>query len=293
MTCPDCGYMMTAFDKDCPRCKEMKAKGLPVKPLPIKPQNTGDQLPIHSRPSIKPVAGYSSDAVPVRPLRVAQPETSVVSVEPAPLIIYMNRVVNWKPYVAAILVLVLVVGAYGWWRSAQDAITQAMVKAAREGACERMPGFDSDREQRACQQLSSALTYTVTREADEKATVLFYLDGVTSSLAVQINKDEKGDWHAVSAKEGDEGGRREYDKSVVRTWTRQEPPQTPEIGGPTALPSSGANTTLPNQPDSTVPNNSTSPATNVTPPAPTGTYPEYSITTKAGGGAPPDTSMFK
>ena len=280
MTCPDCGYMMTAFDKDCLRCKEMKAKGLPVKPILTKPQITNDQLPVHSRSSSKPIADYSSEPVPVRPLRVAPPETSVVGAEPAPLIIYMNRVVNWKPYVAAILVLVLVVGAYGWWRSAQDAITQAMVKAAREGACERMPGFDSDRDQRACQQLSSALTYTVTREADEKATVLFYLDGITSSLAVQINKDEKGDWHAVSAKEGDEGRRREYDKSAVRTWPRQTPPPTPD-------------TSLPDQPASTVPTDTVAPATNVAQPATTGTYPAYSITTKAGGGAPPDTSMFK
>lgn len=30
MTCPDCGYMMTAFDKDCPRCRQFpKEKSCP------------------------------------------------------------------------------------------------------------------------------------------------------------------------------------------------------------------------------------------------------------------------
>ncbi len=36
MQCPDCGYQMTPFDKECPRCKNFASKGIKsVKPEPI------------------------------------------------------------------------------------------------------------------------------------------------------------------------------------------------------------------------------------------------------------------
>jgi len=36
MQCPGCGYQLTPFDKDCPRCKNFAAKGLKaVKPEPV------------------------------------------------------------------------------------------------------------------------------------------------------------------------------------------------------------------------------------------------------------------
>ena len=35
MFCPDCGYNLTAFDKECPRCARRRAGGIPPTTLPI------------------------------------------------------------------------------------------------------------------------------------------------------------------------------------------------------------------------------------------------------------------
>lgn len=295
MQCSECGYMMTAFDKSCPRCKEMQAKGIVPKPsINITPSKTEDRLrpelanahlPVQARKPDRPLLAPQEAPTP-RPLRVVS-EAMPVAAEPAPLVIYTNRPVLWKPYAAAVLVLALFLGGFLAWKHSQDVLTQSMVTAARAGACERMPGFDTDREQRACQQLSSALTYTVNPDGDSRATVIFYLAGATSSLAVAINRDNQGEWHAVSAKEGDEGNRQAYDRTVVPVWKHQEAPPAPDIGGPTA----------PNPDSSSIPasppDTSGYPATSTgegTPSVPTRSY---SITTKAGGGTPPDTSQFK
>lgn len=35
MECPDCGYMLSAFDKECPRCKVYGGKALPPAPITL------------------------------------------------------------------------------------------------------------------------------------------------------------------------------------------------------------------------------------------------------------------
>lgn len=275
MECPDCGYMLSAFDKECPRCKDMKAKGV-AKPRPAAlPGESQKTLPGTQEPVV----------ISPRPLRVVSGEIKDSRFDPrppvaagvAPLVIYTNRVIRWQPWAA--LVAILALGGVGWWmwQAHVNSITQAIVQAARSGACQRMPGIDTDSDQQACTQLASALTYTVKRDADDHASVIFYLNGVSSSLEVSLNRDEQGDWHAVSAKEGDEGNRQEYDRSLVPAYVQRDPPPENDIGGPTVAP-----------PVDPVP----PPIT----PAPDGSSTSgssFAMPTKAGGGPPPDLRQFQ
>lgn len=282
MQCPECGYMMSAFDKECPRCKDMKAKGVSSSrptPLPGVRQKalpgTQEPVPVESRP-LRVVSKEIKDA--------RFDAQSPAPVEPAPLIIYTNRIIRWQPWAALAAVVAVIGGGYWAWQAHVNAVTQAIVQAARVGACQRMPGMDSDRDQQACTQLASALTYTVKRDADSHASVVFYLNGVSNSLEVSLNQDEQGDWHAVSAKEGDEGNRQSYDRSLVPTYEYRDPPPQDTIGGPT-VPADSAP-----PPDATPPSAlpESSSSTGMTPPPPA-----FVMKTQAGGGPPPNLEPFK
>lgn len=66
MQCPECGYMMSAFDKECPRCVHMgksekpkpPAAPLPTVPqdnpvsMPVKPQSTPAEVPTSSEENL-------------------------------------------------------------------------------------------------------------------------------------------------------------------------------------------------------------------------------------------------
>lgn len=271
MQCPDCGYMMTAFEKECPRCKALKAKGLPT------------QLPARRLPETVQEPTVASPPV-ARPLRVVTPgreEAPLTTTEPAPLIIYEYRSVRWQPWAAAAAVTILLVGLALAWKAHLDGITKAIVLAARTGACERMPGFDTDRDIRACTQLTGSLNYTVNRDKDDHASVTFYLDGVSNSLEVSVNRDNDDNWHAVSAKEGDEGDRHEYDRTLVPTYERRPAPPQDTIGGPTV-------TSPPENAGPATPFSSSSSSNSGT-----GDGTDFTMRTEAGGGPPPDTKGFE
>jgi hypothetical protein len=65
VTCPDCGYMLSAFDKECPRCKITPPKPRPT-PTPA--------------PSPEPVAVATLEALPVAPAVSVSRPTSPVSI---------------------------------------------------------------------------------------------------------------------------------------------------------------------------------------------------------------------
>lgn len=286
MQCPDCEYVLSPFDKTCPRCAEFKAKGIPKNlPAAKTPPSNQDQLPaakVHEPTHVDPP----------RPLRVLNPgyaeslssppaAQSPVAQEPAPLIIYTNRVVRWKPWAALAAAIVLCVAIVVIWQAHQAALTKAIVDAARDGACQRMPGFDTDREQKGCFQLAGALSYTVKQDASDHADVTFYLNGISNSLAVSVNRDQDGAWHAVSAKEGDEGSRREYDRNAVPVWVPRDSPPEDHIGGPVVPPPDPA----PAAPSMSAP---AGPAGPSGPADPSSNGSGITMRTEAGGGPPPD-----
>jgi hypothetical protein len=49
MTCPNCGYVMSSFDKACPRCKEIEKRQALVPPLQTPP--SAPPLPINPPPA--------------------------------------------------------------------------------------------------------------------------------------------------------------------------------------------------------------------------------------------------
>ena len=55
MKCPDCGYILSPFDRTCPRCDDLKRRGpqalIPLKPVPPSPQDTGAVTPLPASPA--------------------------------------------------------------------------------------------------------------------------------------------------------------------------------------------------------------------------------------------------
>jgi len=78
MTCPDCGYMMTAFDQECPRCAKV---GKPKESAVITP------LPI-----VTPAPSYVPSPYPVAQDASASPMTAVAGAAKAIAVTVYKRV---------------------------------------------------------------------------------------------------------------------------------------------------------------------------------------------------------
>ncbi len=106
MQCPDCGYMMTAFEQECSRCARLGKPKPPDAPSALSPSAPGDAPPAPSSPLsvyVSPAPAASTDPRLTTPLSVVpSPGQETVYLRSQDVLVTSARVViGGKTYASA------------------------------------------------------------------------------------------------------------------------------------------------------------------------------------------------
>lgn len=186
MQCPDCGYMLTAFEKDCPRCEKM---GKPLRPVP-------GRSPAYPSADL-PAAGQDGSLMAThaagRGAAIAIISVALILIGIAIVFILMRAAAPGSRMKSG-------AGTSGSRikEAGNSSMVKAIISAAKDGAYRRygIPGSAVSR-QSLERQLTRCST-SITRYGNRRAEVKFFLRTGALLDKEDVKRDRSGKWQSAA-----------------------------------------------------------------------------------------------